>query len=81
MPAENNVTGMREIFNSKAKEGETTLETVERRQIPVRVIQVTTESLEGKGSKNSNRLKAKAREARIDRIVRILQVADNVCGR
>ena len=53
---------------------------LERRQIPVKSLKQSVESLEGPADRPSNRLRAKAREARIDRIYRILQVADNITG-
>lgn len=52
---------------------------LERRQIPVNPMSAGAESLEGPlKDRSANRLRAKARETRIDRIYRILEVADNI---
>ena len=53
---------------------------LERRQIPVQKLSALQESLEGSASRSVNVLRARARESRIDRIYRILQVADNITG-
>jgi hypothetical protein len=57
---------------------EVPLGAVERRQFEVELVQIGKQSLEGTGEKSTNKKRAKARESRLVRVHRILEVADDI---